>query len=43
MAYSAKVIMKCLNVLRVNPFPFSSSSYIMCARESFEKRKVFVV
>ena len=41
VAYSTELIMKCLNLLLVNPLPFMSLSFILWARVSL-KKKVFV-
>ena len=42
MPYSAELIMKRLNVLRVNPFPVGSLSFILQVRANL-KKKVFVL
>ena len=38
VAHCDELIMKCLNVLHVDPFPSMSSSYILCIRVRFSKK-----
>ena len=43
VAYSTELIMKCLNVLRANPLPFMSLSFILRVRVSLKKELFMVV